>query len=742
MLEGFSYVQAVLWMACRLADGLAHAHERGILHRDLKPANILLTDEGQPMLLDFNLSEDTKRHPNAPAAQAGGTLPYMAPEHLKAFQGDERPVDARSDLYSLGVILYELLTRRPPFPIHEGPVEEVLERMIADRLPPPPPVRRWNPAVPPAAESIIRHCLEPDPGRRYQSAADLRDDLQRQLDHLPLQHAPEPLRERTRKWVRRHAWLTSMTSLGVMTVLLVLGFGGAMLVWQDRLARSEALHTWHRFEEDWRTAQFFLAAREESAENLDESLVTCRRALARYRVLDDPAWQQATAVRYLPSIEQARLRDAMGDLLYLTAGAAYLQAAEHRDASRRTEQFQEAVRLSTLAMSCFERDEVPSAILKLLADLIRPAGREAEADQLHEQSKQPPRNARDQFLLAINSCLRRDYRSALPRLLDASRQDPGDFATNFWLGHCYAALGQYVEAIGCYRTCTALRSNFPWAYFLRGVCHLRLRAFEPARADFDRVIQLRPDRVESYLNRALARQGLKDYAGAIADLTEALQRGAPYTRIYFMRARVRAEAGDPTGAKQDRAEGLRRTPTDEESWVARGVARLPSDLPGALADFEQALACSPHFRPALINKAHVLGERLNRTEEALAVLDRVVERDPEDVHARSSRGVLLARLGRRNAAHRDAVESLRRDSQPATLYQVACIYALTSTQHAADRQQALRLLKAAVPREPRWLQTVQSDPDFAPVRDQDEYRDVLQALKLVCAGTAPDGGPR
>src|SRR5262249_32496075 len=72
-LEGLSYVQAVLWLAARLADGLAHAHERGILHRDLKPANILLTDDGQPMLLDFNLSEDTKLRASAADAFIGGT---------------------------------------------------------------------------------------------------------------------------------------------------------------------------------------------------------------------------------------------------------------------------------------------------------------------------------------------------------------------------------------------------------------------------------------------------------------------------------------------------------------------------------------------------------------------------------------------------------------------------------------------------------------------------------------------
>ena len=83
--ESMSYVDAVLWMGARLADGLAHAHARGIIHRDLKPANILLADNGQPMLLDFNLAEDIKLRSAAAAAQIGGTLPYMAPEHLQAF---------------------------------------------------------------------------------------------------------------------------------------------------------------------------------------------------------------------------------------------------------------------------------------------------------------------------------------------------------------------------------------------------------------------------------------------------------------------------------------------------------------------------------------------------------------------------------------------------------------------------------------------------------------------------------
>jgi serine/threonine protein kinase len=191
-LSRLTYVDAVLCLAERLADGLAHAHDHGVLHRDLKPANVLLTDEGEPMLLDFNLSAARTQWANPTTAAVGGTLPYMAAEHLEALDGGARAVDERSDLYSLGLILYELLTSRHPFPLRRGRVSDILPAMIADRDQPPPLVRCWNPAVSPAVESIVRHLLEPKPGRRYQSARDLREDLERQLSGRPLCHALDP----------------------------------------------------------------------------------------------------------------------------------------------------------------------------------------------------------------------------------------------------------------------------------------------------------------------------------------------------------------------------------------------------------------------------------------------------------------------------------------------------------------------------------------------------------------------
>jgi serine/threonine protein kinase len=230
MLKKIDYVKAVIWIASRLSEGLAHAHERGILHLDLKPANILLTDEGQPMLLDFNMARDTKRCPQDEAHLVGGTLPYMSPEQLCAFVRDGKGIDGRSDLYSLGVIMYELLTRRSAFPVYQGPREVVVARMIADRMKGSPRLRCWNPSVSWAVESIIRHCLEPEPARRYQSAAELIEDLQYHLHDLPLVHAVEPsLWERSRKWIRRHPRLVSSTTIIAVEAALVCVFSGIAL---------------------------------------------------------------------------------------------------------------------------------------------------------------------------------------------------------------------------------------------------------------------------------------------------------------------------------------------------------------------------------------------------------------------------------------------------------------------------------------------------------------------------------
>ncbi len=187
-LHEISYVEGVLRLALQLADALVHAHARGIVHRDLKPANILLTDEGRPVLLDFNAAEDTKRPTNPADAYIAGTLPYMAPEHITALQGKAATIDARCDLYAFGVIMFELLTGRYPFKESDLSIRD-LDILLAERQVIPPPLRPWNPAVAPALEAIVCRCLEADPELRYQTAGELKEDLERALSRRSLSMA-------------------------------------------------------------------------------------------------------------------------------------------------------------------------------------------------------------------------------------------------------------------------------------------------------------------------------------------------------------------------------------------------------------------------------------------------------------------------------------------------------------------------------------------------------------------------
>jgi serine/threonine protein kinase len=173
LLQG-SYVDGVADLGMQLAGALAFVHQRKIYHRDLKPSNILVRPDGRPMLLDFNLSFDQRFKEKS----VGGTLPYMAPEHLRATDPDFTGccfVDGRSDLYSLGVMLYELLAGEHPLaPFPEKCPEEQLRTLFYQRQKQGyRPLREKNPAVDLHLSRIVDKCLAPDQENRFQTGAEL-----------------------------------------------------------------------------------------------------------------------------------------------------------------------------------------------------------------------------------------------------------------------------------------------------------------------------------------------------------------------------------------------------------------------------------------------------------------------------------------------------------------------------------------------------------------------------------------
>jgi len=212
-----SYVDGVIHLAVQLADALVYTHTRGICHRDLKPSNVLLSPEGRPFLLDFNLSVDRQLN----ATRVGGTLPYMAPEQIRSVVlGESGPaghLDPRADLFSLGVIVYELLTGQLPFgeiPWQRS-VAEVAGALLDRHARGPEPIRRKNPRVDKPLARVIERCLAFDPDERPQTAADLLAALRRQLT---------PVR-RARRWAGNHPKrVTAFATLLLAAVLAVAGY--------------------------------------------------------------------------------------------------------------------------------------------------------------------------------------------------------------------------------------------------------------------------------------------------------------------------------------------------------------------------------------------------------------------------------------------------------------------------------------------------------------------------------------
>ena len=212
-----------------------HAHQAGIVHRDIKPSNLLLDSRAHLWITDFGLARCHREIGLTASGDLIGTLRYMSPEQAL---GQHAALDHRTDIYSLGATLYELITLELP---HGATDRRELLRQIADDD--PRPLRKIDPAVPPELEIIVLKAMAKEPASRYATAQELADDLRRFLENRPIQARPPTLSERTIKWARRHRPMVRMAA--IVAALIVVGLvSTTAIVWHQMEDAKEPASAW------------------------------------------------------------------------------------------------------------------------------------------------------------------------------------------------------------------------------------------------------------------------------------------------------------------------------------------------------------------------------------------------------------------------------------------------------------------------------------------------------------------
>jgi WD40 repeat protein/tetratricopeptide (TPR) repeat protein len=226
--SGAEYCRSVARLGLQVAEGLAYAHKQGILHRDIKPSNLLLDLQGTVWITDFGLAKAEDADELTQTGDIVGTVRYMAPER---FDGASLP---QSDVYALGVTLYEMLTLQPAF--GESNRARLMQCILHNE---PPAPRALDPRIPRDLETVVLKAIARDPARRYTTAGELAEDLRRFLSDRPVRARRSRLPERLWRWCRRNPAIAAL--IGVIALFLLVVVGGSLLsAWSLRASEREA----------------------------------------------------------------------------------------------------------------------------------------------------------------------------------------------------------------------------------------------------------------------------------------------------------------------------------------------------------------------------------------------------------------------------------------------------------------------------------------------------------------------
>ena len=700
--------------ALQLAEAMAFAHQNGILHRDLKPANVLVTSEGVLKITDFGLAKQMEDQDSSRTQEGSvmGSPSYMAPEQA---EGKISEMGPQADVYSIGAILYELLTGRPPF---RG--ETLLETLSMVKTQEPVLPSRLHLKVPRDLETICLKCLEKEPARRYLGAASLAEDLRHFLAGEPIRARPTAAWERAWKWGKRRpavVGLLGVSAAAAVGLVLLIVWHNASLREQlvqareeERLARqgeqeaveaerlsrlqAEGQKLFHDAEvavasRDWPNARLHLikALATFSAEERFESLKNSAQTLLqdveqKLRAQADRQGSQERLVKF------ARLRDEAQFLGTLYTG---MDLASNLEATRVAVQQGLAVygiSVESDARPAFDPylDELQKTELlgdfnQLFLILAETEAQSATSDEGTAHLSEALRLL--QKALSFGAPTRAwhlrqaRYLNLVGKKAEAQQEEKSAAEASITqvLDHFLVAdelyrRGEFDAAIKEFNQVLLRKPAHFWAQYLNALCLLRLHRSAEARAQLSACLAQRSDFVWLYLLRGFAQGELQAYDAAEADFQSALQMPLDeYSRyvLFVNRGVVRVRQGRFEDAIADLKKAIELKPGEYQAYVnlAQAYRRL-NDLPNALKQLRRAVELEPSLAHVYRLRARLYQE-LKKPALALEDFDKAIQKEnpnsPLWVDDQVERGKLLLQEKKLSEALAsfDAAATVRRD---------------------------------------------------------------------------------
>jgi tetratricopeptide (TPR) repeat protein len=712
-----------------VCQAVQHAHQKGIIHRDLKPSNVLVAlYDGKPVpkVIDFGVAKAAGQALTEKTLVTGignivGTLEYMSPEQAEINQLD---IDTRSDVYALGVLLYELLAGSPPFSRKELEKAGVLEmlRVIREQEPSKPstklstaeglPTLAANRGTEPAKltrlvrgelDWIVMKALEKDRNRRYETANGFAMDVQRYLADEPVQACPPSAWYRFRKFARRNKGrLAAVAGVFLAVTLMAATVGWAV---RDRAAREAEVKRQEEKRQEGVAQQAARALLEAQnlcrADRLPEAKAAVKlaeellagggsdelhgRLSGVRRDIDMAGRMEETRLHRTDAIKDNGFDNAEADRAYGEifrdygldiAVLAPDQAAEQIRASAIREQL-----MSGLDDWLYVKARVDATGYERLLAVVQRADTNAWRSQLRDACRHRDwktvlelagdpkvihQRAATLFLLeyALTEVGERPKTIALLR--SAQQQYPNDFRINHELAmHLMASKqGKASPAVGYLRAALVLRPESPLVWGNLGAALDANGELAEAVAAYSRAIELDPKFAQAWSQRGWERSELGQYDKAVADCSRAIELSPKLRSAWHIRGIAYNNLGQPGKAVADHSRAIELEPKFADAWTSRGNDYFKLGLyDKALADHSKAIDLDPKLARAWSNRGSVYCDGLHQPEKALADFSRAIELDPEFRNAWFNRGNAYWKLRQYDKAVADYTRAIELDSK-------------------------------------------------------------------------------